>query len=150
MTRHLPLMIIALLLCLPALAQDILPEPKAKLMVDKGLIHIRDVGPEKAARDFMDPDKGFIDGSYYLLFYAYDGTCLALGARPEIAGRNRLNVHDPDGVYQVREMIRTARQGGGWVHYKYANPETGDIQKKKTWVQPVRDMDAFVGCGVYY
>lgn len=122
----------------------------AKRLVDNGIAHIKAVGPEQAARDFMDPNGEFVKGSFYLLFYKYDGTCIALGAKPEIAGKNRWNVHDPDGVYQVQEMIKTAKAGGGWVKYKYANPVTGKIQKKKTWVLPAPGMDAFVGCGIYY
>lgn len=123
---------------------------KAISLVDAGIAHIEAVGPDQAAKDFMNPKKAFIDGSYYLLFYKYDGTCIALGAKPQIAGKNRWNVKDPDGVYQVQEMIRTAKAGGGWVAYKYANPTTGKLQKKKTWVQPAPGMDAFVGCGIYY
>lgn len=125
-------------------------EATAKSLVDKGIAHIEVVGTDQAARDFMAPEGGFIHGSYYLLFYAYDGTCIALGAKPEIAGKNRWDVTDPDGIHQVREMIRTAGSGGGWVHYKYANPTTGKIQNKKTYVAPVPGMDAFVGCGIYY
>jgi len=125
-------------------------EGKAKALVAKGVAHVKTVGSEQAAKDFMNPDGGFMDNSYYLLFYKNDGTCLALGAKPEIAGKNRWNVHDPDGVYQVREMIKLAQSGGGWVKYKYANPTTGEIQKKKTWVQPAPDIDAFIGCGIYY
>jgi signal transduction histidine kinase len=122
---------------------------KAKKLVDMGLAQVEVVGAEQAAKDFMVPDGGFIDHSYYLLFYTYDGTCLALGAKPEIAGKNRWNVHDPDGFYQVQEMIKTAKGGGGWVEYKYVNPVSGEIQPKKTWVQPVPGMDAFMGCGIY-
>lgn len=125
-------------------------EGMAKSLVDKGVAHVETVGAGQAATDFMTPEGGFIDGSYYLLFYTYDGTCLALGAKPEIAGKNRIDVHDPDGTYQVREMIKTAKGGGGWVKYKYANPTTGAVQNKKTWVQPVPSMDAFIGCGIYY
>ncbi len=124
-------------------------EGKAKDLVDRGIVHVKAFGAEQAAKDFMDPEGGFRINSYYLLFYKYDGTCIALGAKPEIAGLNRWDVQDPDGVYQVREMIKTAQNGGGWVEYKYANPTTGEIQPKKTWVKPVPGMDAFMGCGVY-
>jgi len=124
-------------------------ETKARDLVDKGIAHVQEVGATQAARDFMDPDGGFIDHSYYLLFYQYDGTCLALGAKPEIAGMNRWDVHDPDGVYQIREMIKAARAGGGWIRYKYANPVTGKVQQKRTWVLPVPGMNAFMGCGLY-
>ena len=125
-------------------------EAKAKELVAKGVSHVEAVGADQAAKDFMTKDAGFMDHSYYLLFYKYDGTCIALGAKPEIAGKNRWNVHEPDGVYQVQEMIKTAKAGGGWIKYKYANPVTGEIQKKKTWVLPAPGMDAFVGCGIYY
>ncbi|QJB55778.1 cache domain-containing protein [Pseudodesulfovibrio sp. zrk46] len=125
-------------------------EQTAQDLVSKGVIHIKAVGAKQAAADFMDPDGEFIDGDYYLLFYTFDGNCLALGAKPEVAGKNRWNVHDPDGVYQIREMVNLAKMGGGWVEYKYANPSTGKVQPKKTYVRPVPNMDAFVGCGIYY
>ena len=142
----LPLLLALALAPAPAAAGDC----DAKGLVDRGIVHILKVVPEQAARDFMDPDQPFIKGSDYLLFYRYDGTCLALGARPEIAGKNRWDVHDPDGVYQVREMVKRAKAGGGSVEYRYVNPATGKVQNKRTWVRPVPDMDAFVGCGVYY
>lgn len=122
----------------------------ARSMVDKGIAHVESVGAKQAAGDFMRKDGGFIDGDYYLLFYQYDGTCIALGAKPEIAGKNRWDVKDPDGVYQIREMIAKAKSGGGWVQYKYANPTSGKVENKKTYVQPVPGMEAFVGCGIYY
>lgn len=142
----LPFLLTAFILPAAAHAGDC----EAKALVNKGLAHILKVGPEQAAKDFMQADGPFIDGSYYLLFYRYDGTCLALGAKPEIAGRNRWDVRDPDGVYQIREMVKRAKAGGGYVEYKYANPATGTVQKKRTWVHPVQGMDAFVGCGFYY
>ena len=142
----LPMLLALLLAPAPAAAGDC----DAKTLLDKGIVHILKVGPEQAARDFMDPHKPFIKGSYYLLYYRYDGTCLALGAKPEMAGKNRWDVHDPDGVYQIREMVKRAKTGGGYVEYRYANPATGKVQNKRTWVRPVPDMDAFVGCGVYY
>lgn len=151
------LMVIAFLLLVSApaaFASDgdkvLVHEDIAKRIVDEGIARIKEVGPKQAAKDFMDSNGGFRKGSFYLLFYKYDGTCLALGAKPEIAGKNRWNVHDPDGVYQVQEMIKAAKAGGGWVKYKYANPVTGEVQKKKTWVMPAPGMDAFVGCGIYY
>lgn len=124
-------------------------EGRAKEFVNRGIVHLKAFGLEQATKDFMDPESGFIMGSYYLLFYKYDGTCIALGAKPEIAGLNRWDVQDPDGVYQVREMIKTAQNGGGWVKYQYANPITGEVQPKKTWVKPIPGMEAFIGCGVY-
>ena len=42
-------------------------EDIAKRLVNKGIAHIKAVGPEQAARDFMDQDGEFIKGSFYLL-----------------------------------------------------------------------------------
>lgn len=157
MTRQVLTVLVSLMIIFSAsvaLAVDadkvLVHEDIAKRLVDEGLAHVAKVGAEQAAKDFMDPDSGFIKGSFYLLFYTYDGTCLALGAKPEIAGKNRWNVHDPDGVYQVQKMIENAKAGGGWVKYKYVNPVTKNVQKKKTWSKPVPGMDAFMACGIYY
>ncbi len=104
---------------------------------------------EEAIQAFHDPQGAFRDGELYILFYGFDGTCLANGFKPELAGLNRYDVQDPTGVYQVREMIELSKGGGGWVQYQYENPDTGRIEPKATYVKRAPGMDAFVGCGIY-
>ena len=80
MTKHI-LAIAALLLVLAtstAFASTgdkvLVHEDIAKMLVTKGVEHIKAVGSEQAAKDFMDPNGEFIKGSFYLLFYKSDGT----------------------------------------------------------------------------
>jgi hypothetical protein len=41
----------------------------------------------------------------------------------EIMGTNRWNLQDANGKYIIRSLAETAKNGGGFVNYIYANPE---------------------------
>ena len=42
----------------------------------------------------------------------------------------------------------SADGGGGWIDCDIVNPETGVVQPKTSFIQPLDGKD-FVGCGVY-
>jgi signal transduction histidine kinase len=49
----------------------------------------------------------------------------------------------------MAEMSKKAMEDkGGWVDYKWINPETKKIGDKSSYVLPV-SADVFVGCGIY-
>ena len=52
---------------------------------------------------------------------------------------------DGDGL--LGAIITQASHEPGWVEYDIANPTTGRVQTKMSFVQQVDDL--FVGCGVY-
>lgn len=106
-------------------------------------------GQKQSVRVFNDPTGPFVRGELYVLYYDFEGNCIANGGMPELSGTNRLHVTDPDGTRQVEEMIRIAKNGGGWVRYKFNNPLTGEVEPKATFVLPVPGQRVFVGCGVY-
>ncbi|MBU1610893.1 MAG: cache domain-containing protein [Proteobacteria bacterium] len=143
--------LIALATLLVSLAQAAKTDQaeRAQRLVHKAVAYVESYGSEAAITAFHDPNGVFIDGELYILFYAFNGDCLANGAKPELAGLNRYDVHDPDGVYQIREMIELAKKEGGWVRYKYDNPVSGRVEPKATYVLRAPGMDAFIGCGIY-
>lgn len=122
---------------------------RAVLLVEKAKQYVAEHGAEAAVKAFHDPKSEFHDGELYILFYAFDGTCIANGFKPEFAGLNRFNVQDVDGLYSVQAMIKLASGDGGWVNYKFDNPVTKKVEQKSTYVKQAPGMDAFVGCGIY-
>lgn len=122
---------------------------RAVALAERAAAFVAAHGQGKAVAAFHDPKGQFRDGELYILFYAFDGTCLANGAKPQLAGKNRYDVHDPDGVYQIREMIRLSKGDGGWVRYKYDNPISKIVEPKATYAMRAPGLEAFVACGIY-
>src|SRR5207342_1983875 len=80
---------------------------EAKSFAERAVVHINDVGRDRAFADFSRPDGGYVDGELYMFCYAADGTNLAHGGNPAFVGKNLLNVKDPDGKFSNAEIIRT-------------------------------------------
>jgi methyl-accepting chemotaxis protein len=60
----------------------------------------------------------------YIFIYDFDGILLVNPLKPELAGSNRLNEHDTNGKYFIREFIAAAKAGGGHVSYVYQLPQS--------------------------
>lgn len=92
--------------------------------------------------------KTFNDRDLYPFIYSLDGTdCVAHGANSALVGKNLIDMKDQDGKFLIRELSATAKNGGGWVDYKWPNPLTKLIEAKSSYVE--RMGDYFVGVGVY-
>jgi signal transduction histidine kinase len=52
-----------------------------------------------------------------------------------------------DGNALIAAIVNQADHAPGWVEYEIANPLTGLVQTKMSYVVKVDDM--YVGCGVY-
>ncbi|WP_169304177.1 cache domain-containing protein [Deferribacteres bacterium DY0609] len=81
----------------------------------------------------------------YIFAATYDGVSLTA---PE-KGKDMYDVQDVNGVYIVRELIKLAKTGGGYLTYvmppfKGARPET-----KISYVAPIEKWGWYVGTGVY-
>src|SRR5271157_89800 len=111
---------------------------EAKAMAEKALAYWKANGREKALAAFNNPHGQFIKGQMYVTVGDH-GTVLANPANPNLLGTNSWDLKDPEGKYFVREFLETAKKGGGWVDYTFANPFTHKIQKKTTYVLPVPD-----------
>ena len=53
-----------------------------------------------------------------------------------------------DGDKLAREAFEQAARGGGWVDYDFANPQTGSVDLKTSYVEPITP-DLLFGCGVF-
>ena len=85
-------------------------------------------------RAFFDrtfrPEGEWKMGSIYLFVLDADGVIRFHGASMAREGENHYNRPDRSGSYYVRELIRAAEAGGGYVEYYFDNPAvTGDEEE---------------------
>ncbi len=93
-------------------------------------------------------NKMFHDRDLYPFVYTPEGVSAAHGARPDLVGKNLLNIRDADGKYLIQDIVRiTNEQGRGWVDYKWPYPLTNNIENKSSYVEKLGDY--VVGVGIY-
>ncbi len=117
--------------------------------VSKAANYARSVGKNRAIQEFMNPNGEFSNSKLYIFAYDFKGTVLAHAGQPELVGKNLIDTKDDNGVEVIKELIKLAEQGGGWLRYLWANPaHGGKTESKLSYVVKV-DNDWFVGSGFY-
>jgi len=91
-------------------------------LVDKGYAFMKAHGISQAASDFNNIDNPeYRYGDLYLFVFDTKGKCLAEGGNPQLVGTNMFDEKDEDGRLWVREIIEKAKDGGGWIDFKFKN-----------------------------
>ncbi len=93
-------------------------------------------------------DVRYGDNDYFFV-YQYDGINRMLGPRPEFEGQNRLDLVDADGVAFVRDMITAARQGGGFVRYRFPRAGQQEPSPKLAYAAGFEPWQWLISTGVY-
>ena len=120
----------------------------AKALVKKAVAYLKEHGKEKAFAEFNNPRGRFVKGDLYIFVNDFSGVTLAHGSgNTKLIGKNMIALKDPDGKYFIKELANKAKEGGGWVEYKWTNPASKKIEPKMTYVEPFGDLA--VGCGFY-
>ena len=91
---------------------------------------------------------GFGEVGYFFI-YDQNGNTISLPPSPEIEGTNRWDLKDANNKYILRSLAEKANNGGGFVDYIYANPDTGEKENKISYVAPIEGTDYFIGAGTY-
>ena len=98
--------------------------------------------------NITDAASGLSDRDMYVFAFDRQGIYRAFAGRPEKVGTAVRDNPGVDGDKLVRDAFEQAARGGGWVDYDFANPQTGAVDLKTSYVEPVGD-DLVIGCGVY-
>lgn len=77
---------------------------------------ISDAEARKGAREAIRPIR-FGDEANYFFVYENDGTNVLLPAKPELEGKNLIDMKDKSGRFFIRELIAAGASGGGLVTY---------------------------------
>jgi methyl-accepting chemotaxis protein len=77
------------------------------------------------------------------------GVNVVLYGRKDVEGRSRIDARDSDGVYYIREFLRLAKEGGGFVEYRF--PKLGETRPvpKRSYVKPFKPFGWVIGSGYY-
>ncbi|MCV6610642.1 MAG: methyl-accepting chemotaxis protein [Amphritea sp.] len=110
--------------------------------------HIYDHGG--TLEEAMSVFKGLKYGeSGYFFGYTGDGVRLFLGGTGKGVGDNHWNLQDSDGVYLIRELISTGKNGGGYVSYRYPKPGQETPELKLSYSTYYPRWDLMIGTGFY-
>jgi len=89
--------------------------------------------------------KDFVKGEHYLFVYTHDGVCLAHGEQSDLLWKNLSDHRDSFGTFPVRDIVKKAKDGGGWLSYEWRGVT------KVSYVKPVIKDDVMyvIGSGYY-
>ncbi len=85
----------------------------------------------------------------YFFVYDYEGTNIVAPRQTWLINRNWAGLSDPEGTPVVDELIRIARQGGGYHSYIWTKPSTGEPAQMVSYVIGLQDWRWAVGTGVF-
>lgn len=122
---------------------------KLVAFVEKAFEYAHVHGRETALQEFNNQTGQFVDGELYIFAYDMNGTTLALPFQPELLGTSRWNATDANGTAYIQDLIATAKSGGGFVRYLYADPADNFTVKQKLSYVMMVDQDWIIGSGTY-
>ena len=95
-----------------------------------------------------DGKSGFSDRDMYVFAFDRQGVYRAFAGKADKIGTAVRDNPGVDGDKLVADAFEQAARGGGWVDYDFANPQTGAVDLKTSYVEAVTP-DLVLGCGVY-
>jgi cytochrome c len=121
---------------------------EAEAMVKKAAAFIKANGKDKGFAEISNPQGQFKDRDLYVTVYDLNGKCLAHGQNPKMAGKDMIELRDPDGKAFVKERVELAKSKEKfWQDYKFTNPLTKKVEPKSMYFE--RHGDILIGCGIY-
>jgi signal transduction histidine kinase len=119
-------------------------EKEIKGLVDRAALYLQSHDLSDACLKFTR-QKEFVSGDTYLFIFDLKGRLLAHGEQSSLLFADQLEDKDVFGFPYVKEIIRTAQSGGGWVTYAWRDAV------KISYVQLVnKGSESFiVGAGYY-
>jgi methyl-accepting chemotaxis protein len=120
---------------------------EAMQLVSRALAQRKQGGREAFSRSITEPSSGFHDRDMYVFALDSAGVYRAFGGKPEKVGSRVQDIAGVDGQALLNAIVAQGEAGEGWVEYDIANPVTGAIQAKMSYVMKIDDL--YVGCGVY-
>jgi len=89
-------------------------------LVDQAIEFVQKNSFDKALNIFTH-GKEFSRGELYVFVYDMNNVCLANGQDARSVWKNLTNLQDQFGTFIVQEIVKKAKDGGGWVTYQWRN-----------------------------
>jgi hypothetical protein len=128
------------------------PDPTradVRAFVDKAVAFAKARGKPAALQAFTAISGEFHQGQLYVFAYDFSGTVLAHGGDATLVGKNLIDMRDPTGVMVIKELVRLASEGSGWLAYTWPNPAHANAEEPKYGYVVKVDDGWFVGSGTY-
>lgn len=100
-------------------------------------------------RAFVDPIRFYPDRSGYFYVYNYNCVNIAHATQKNLVGKDLSDFKDEKGKFVIRELVKAARGGGGFVEYYWIKPGVDGEHLKIGYVEPIPGTNYFIGTGVY-
>jgi len=90
-------------------------------------------------------------GENYIFLIDYDGHLLVQPYQPLLENTNQWDMQDVNGVFLIRDLIKTAKSGkeGGFVTYQYKPPNLEVEEEKLSYVIDIPELECIIGTGKY-
>lgn len=85
----------------------------------------------------------------YMFAYDASGVNVMHGVSPALEGKNLWGFKDPSGKYLIRELLREAGNGGGYVDYEWENESTGQVAPKLGYAEMIPGWNVMIGTGFW-
>lgn len=85
----------------------------------------------------------------YIFAYDTSGVNVMHGVKPALEGKNLWGFQDPNGSYLIRELVKAARSGGGYVSYGWKNSDTGQVAAKLGYAEMLPKWGIMIGTGFW-
>lgn len=90
------------------------------------------------------------DGTGYIFIYTFDGINIADPILKKNAGKNLLDIEDPNGKKVIYELIEVSKaKEGGFVEYVWNKPVSNILAPKISYAASYEPWRWMVGAGVY-
>ena len=106
----------------------------------------------KAFMKFQGDKSPFIFGGTYLVINDFGGVMMMHPMRPDMNGKNFMELKDKDGKLFYAEMVKLCKdKGEGWVDFYWPKPGATEPSPKVSYVHKAKcdGKDVVVSCGVY-
>ena len=85
----------------------------------------------------------------FFFVYDYDGTNIVSPRQTDLINKNWIDLTDGNGTLVVEQLIKTARQGAGYVEHLWPKPTTGEEAEMVSYVTGFQSWRWAVGTGVF-
>ena len=108
------------------------PADFTRFFVDNAISRYETQGLDATLAYYNRPES--IDGQWYVFIADENQTVVAHAAAPDLVGRHASQVLGPNSYPAGSASAASATESGAWFDYTYANPASGAVETKHSWV----------------
>ncbi|HJV81560.1 cache domain-containing protein [Noviherbaspirillum sp.] len=121
----------------------------AVALAQKAVAHVKEVGIDKACKDFAVAGGEYFKGELYVFLQDKNSLMICHAAIPRTNGHNVSDIKDANGKFFAKEQTAMVMsKGSGWIDYVFANPVTHSMENKSSYGLKI-DGEHWLGVGVY-